>query len=105
VDAYFPINTCHHPKTGLANLKNKRITMPAQNAAAQERHRKLARERKRKKGGLKKIHEIKKLCGFDVAVVVINPETRQVFTYKAIEDKAEDAIWTSFFEEMVSKHQ
>ncbi|KAF1964409.1 hypothetical protein BU23DRAFT_604820 [Bimuria novae-zelandiae CBS 107.79] len=66
---------------------NNRATMPPDRKRqvsaeeANERRRKIRQRRKRKFGAIKKIHDLKKDCGFEAALFLFHPETGQIFTY------------------------
>src|SRR5262245_4846205 len=86
---------------------NNRATMPSGRKQqvspeeANERRRKIRQRRKRKFGAIKKIHDLKKDCGFEAALFLFHPETDQIFTYKSTNNK----VCNSWFEDIVRQLQ
>jgi hypothetical protein len=63
-----------------------------------ERRRKTRQRRKRKFGAIKKVHDLKKVCGFEAALFLFHPETGQISTYRSTNNKVCD----SWFKDIVS---
>ncbi|KIW24821.1 uncharacterized protein PV07_10511 [Cladophialophora immunda] len=71
--------------------------MPRRRSAredANDRRRKVRQRRKRKFSAIKKFHELHTICGYNVACLIINPETGQAYTYRS----ADHGLWQPVIE-------
>ena len=54
---------------------------------AKERRCKRTQQRKRKISAIKKAYSLKKYCKYKVALFILNPKTRQIYTYRLTNDE------------------
>ncbi|PVH98648.1 hypothetical protein DM02DRAFT_657162 [Periconia macrospinosa] len=58
---------------------------------ANERRRKMRQRRKRRFGVIKKVHDLKKDCGFEAVLFLFHPETGQISTYRSTNNEVCDS--------------